>query len=102
MPSNLRQITEQAKFAYFPFGEAFEKQTENQVGVLKSLKPSNRKDELKQTESIFPLNQMNDLIRDKLKETVNLQDIIKTTELHYKSKCRKVYNFSECSLPIVF
>ena len=101
MPSNLRQITEQAKFAYFPFGEAFEKQTENQVGVLKSLKP-NRKDELKQTESIFPLNQMNDLIRDKLKETVNLQDIIKTTELHYKSKCRKVYNFSECSLPIVF
>ena len=34
---------------------------------------------------------MNDLIRVKLKETVNLQDIIKNDELHYKSKRRKVY-----------
>ena len=28
MPSNQRQITEQASFAYFPWGKAFEKQTE--------------------------------------------------------------------------
>ena len=27
MPSNQRQIIEQAKFAYFPLGKAFEKQT---------------------------------------------------------------------------
>ena len=27
MPSNERQITEQAKFAYYPLGKAFEKQT---------------------------------------------------------------------------
>ena len=44
---------------------------------------------------------MNDLIRAKLKEIVNLQDIIKTDELNYKSKRRKVYNFSEYFLPIV-
>ena len=31
---------------------------------------------------------MNDLVRAKLKEIVNLQDIIKTDELHYKSKRR--------------
>ena len=30
----------------------------------------------------------NDLVRAKLKEIVNLQDIIKTDELHYKSKRR--------------
>ena len=42
------------------------------------------------------------MIRDKLKEIVNLQAIIKMDELHYKSKPRKVYNFSEYSLPIVF
>ena len=50
---------------------------------------------------------MNDLICDILKEVVNLQDIIKTDnskiiKLHYKSKTRKVYKFSERSLPIVF
>ena len=44
---------------------------------------------------------MNDLIRAKLKEIVNLQDIIKTDKLNYKSKRRKVYNFSEYFLPIV-
>ena len=45
---------------------------------------------------------MNDLIRAKFKEIVNLQDIIKADELHHKSKRRKIYNFSEYSLAIVF
>ena len=44
------------------------------------------------------------MIHDKLKEIVNLQDIIKTDNLFYKSKSRKVYNSSKCSLlyPVVF
>ena len=33
---------------------------------------------------------MNYLIRDNLEEIVNLPDIIKTDELHYKSKRRKI------------
>ena len=45
---------------------------------------------------------MTDLIRAKLKEIVNLKDIIKTDKLNYKSKRKKVYNFSEFSLPIAF
>ena len=45
---------------------------------------------------------MNDLIRVKLKETVNLQDITETDDLYYKSKRRKVYHFSEYSLLIAF
>ena len=45
----------------------------------------------------------NDLVRAKLKEIVNFQNIIKTDQLYYKSKRRKVYiNFSKFSLPIVF
>ena len=46
---------------------------------------------------------MTDFIRAKLKQIVNLQDIIKTAELHYKQKSRKgrkVYNFIEYSLPM--
>ena len=38
---------------------------------------------------------MNDLIFDKFFKNVNLQDAIKTDELHYKSKCRKFYNFDK-------
>ena len=102
MPFNQRQIIEQAKFTYFPLGKVFEKQTKKQVRVIKSLDLSNKKDEFKQIEGIFPQNFMNDLICDMLKEVVNLQDIIKTDNLHYKSKLRKVYKFSECSLPIAF
>ena len=41
---------------------------------------------------------MHDLIRDKF----NLQDLIKTGNLSYKSKIRKVYNFSEKFFPNVF
>ena len=36
---------------------------------------------------------MNDLICAKLKEIVELQDIIRKNDLNYKSKCRKTYNF---------
>ena len=49
LPSNEKQITEQAKFTYFPLGKAFEKQTktikdqeEKQVKVLKSLEYSDK------------------------------------------------------------
>ena len=81
MPFNQRQIIEQAKSAYSPLGKASENQTEKQVGTIKSLDLSNKQDELKQTDRMFPQNLMNDLIRVKLKEIVNLQDIIKTDNL---------------------
>ena len=45
---------------------------------------------------------MNDLIRDSLRENVNLHDTTKTDNLHYKWKSRKIYNFSKYSLPIFF
>ena len=46
MPSNWKQLIKQAKFTYFPLGEAFEKQTKTikdqskeQIDILKTLKP---------------------------------------------------------------
>ena len=73
LPSSQRQIIDQAKFVYSPFGKVFEKQTEKQVGALKSLNPSNKKDELTQIERIFTQNLMNDFIHGKLKEIGNLK-----------------------------
>ena len=99
---NQRQIAEQAKFAYSTSGKALEKQTEKQIGALKSLDISNEKYELKQVEGIFPKHLMNDLIRVKLEEIVNFQYIIKKDDLNYKSKRGKTYNFSKYPLPIVF
>ena len=102
MTSNQRNIIEQAKFAYSPLGKAFEKQTEKQVGALKSLVLFNKRDEIKQIEKIFPLYLMNDLLRVKLKEIVKLHDNIKKDYLNYKSKRGKTYKFGKYSLPIVF
>ena len=96
---NQRQIIKQAKFTYSPLGKAFEKQTEKQVDPIKPLDLSNN---LKQIEGIFPQNLMNDLIRAKLKEIAEFQDIFKKDDLNYKSKRGKTYNFSKYSLPIVF
>ena len=45
---------------------------------------------------------MNDLTCAKLKEIIELQDIIKKDVLNCKSKRAKTYNFSKNSLPIVF
>ena len=73
----------------FSFSKIFGKKTKKQVDPLKSLNLSNKIDELKQIESIFPQNQMNDLILDKLKEIKQLQDNIELNELDYKAKCKK-------------
>ena len=102
LPFNQRQIIERAKFAYPPSREAFEEKREVQVDAIKSLDISNKKDELKQIESVFPQNLMNDSIGDKLKETVKLEDIIKKDDLNYKSKCGKTYNFGKYLLLLVF
>ena len=73
-------------------GKSVEKQTEKQVGALKSLDLSNKDNELKQIQGIFPTN-LNDLIWVKLKKIVYLQEIIKKDDLIYKSKSEKTYNF---------
>ena len=84
----------------FSFRTSFSETNIKKVSAIKSLK-LNQKDELMQVQAIFLQNLMNNLVRAKLKEILNLQDIIKTGELLYKSKLGKVYNFNEYSLPNV-
>ena len=67
LPSNQRQMIEQARFAYSSLGKLFTKQREKQVGTLKSLDISIKEDESKHIKGIFPQNLIHDLIRDKLK-----------------------------------
>ena len=45
---------------------------------------------------------MSDLVCARLKKIVNLQDNIQAVELHYQKKRRRVDNFNDYSLPIVF
>ena len=80
LPSDQSRMIEQVNFTYFSLDEALENQTKKQVHVLKSLNLSNKKDELKQTGSIFPKYQLNDLITDKLNEIMQLQNNIKLDE----------------------
>ena len=99
LPSNQRQILKQANFPYSPWGKAFEKQIEKQFDAIKSLVPSNK---LKQIEGVFPKHLMNDLIRAKLKEVVELWDNIKKDDLNYQSNYKKTYNLGKYSLRIAF
>ena len=86
----------------FPLGNTFEKQTKKQADALKSLNLSNKRSELKQIESIFLKNLLNDLFIDKLKETNQSQNSIKLDDLEYTAKSGPNYGFSKCYLPIVF
>ena len=88
LPSNQKQIVEQAKFTYSPLGKALAKQTEKQVDALKSLKRSYKTYELERIESIFPKHLLNDLIIVKFKEIIKFQDIFKTDELYFKSSLK--------------
>ena len=55
LPSDQRRVmkVKQSRFAYFSLEKALEKQSEKQVGAIKSLGLSNKKDELKQIDPIF-------------------------------------------------
>ena len=88
LPSNRRQIIEKVKFTYSPLANVLEKQTEKQVDAIKSLHFSNKTSELDQLKR-FPQNQLNYLIIDKLKQINQLQSIIKSGKLDYKSKTGK-------------
>ena len=102
LPPDQSRVIEQANFTYSLLGKVLEEQMKKQVDPLKSLKLANKIDELKQIESIFPKNQLNGLIIDKLKEIIHLQNNIKLHDLEYTAKRGKRYCFTKYSLPIVF
>ena len=62
---------EKSKFTYSLLGKVLEKQTEKQVDALPSLNLSDKTDELKQTERIFPNNLLTNVINDRAKKSLN-------------------------------
>ena len=71
IPLSRSQIIEQNKFTYSLLGKALEKQTEKQVDALPSLNLSDKTDELKQIERIFPNNLLTNVINDRAKKKLN-------------------------------
>ena len=59
-------MIQHATFTYSLLEKILENQTKKQFKALKSLDLSNKIDELKRIESIFPKKQLNDLIIDRL------------------------------------
>ena len=84
LPSNRSQEIEQAKFICFILEKALEIQKEKQVDTIDNF--SNKISKFDQFKCIFPGNQLNYLIIDKLKEINQLKNTIKSGELYYKSK----------------
>ena len=97
LPSNQQEIIEQAKSTYSPLGKAFGKQTKEQVKAIKDLNFSDKANELKQLDVIFPENVLNDFISNKLKKTIEQQNSIELDKLDYKN-----YDFNKVSLPSIF
>ena len=87
------------QYTYYPLRKTLENQAKKQVDASKS---SNKIYELEQIESIFPKNQFYDLIIDKLKENVSLQNNIKLDDPEYTAKSGKHYNFTKYSVPFDF
>ena len=90
-------MIEQAKFTYSPLEKAFEKQTKDQFKVTKDLNISDKANELKQTGGIFRKNVLNDLISNKLKKIIELQNSIELDKLDHKN-----YDFDKVPLPSIF
>ena len=65
-------------------GKALEKQTKEQVKAIKDLNISDKTNELRQIEGIFPQNVLNNLISNKLKKVIELQNSIELDKLNYK------------------
>ena len=88
-PSDQSRMTEHSKFIYSPLEKALQKQTKKQIHALKSINLFNKIDELKQIESVFSNNQLNDSIIDELKEIIQLKNNIKLGNVEYTSKREK-------------
>ena len=85
LPSITKQIIDQAKFTYSALGKAFKEQTKEQVKLIKNLSMSDKTNELKQIEGIFPQNVLNDLISNKLEKIIELQNSTELDKLNYKN-----------------
>ena len=91
LPSNQRQILEQANFAYSPLGKAFKKQTKTigeqgkkQAEALDVLKPHENKKGIKSVEGLFPKGMRINEIKNEINDTKKLEVRIREKILNVK------------------
>ena len=97
LPSNQKQIIEQAKFTYSPLGKAFEKQTktiedkgEKQFEALESLK--NHDNELPSIKDFVPIENLNPEIINEIKRIEEKEKEANRNKMVYKAT-NKNYDF---------
>ena len=97
LPSNQRQIIEQAKFTYSPLGKAFKKQIKTiedqekkQADALTTLKTSNKK--LPSIKDFIPIENLNPQIIDEIKRIEETGKNVDRDKMVYKS-ANKTYDF---------
>ena len=97
LPSNQRQIIQQAKFNYSPLGKALEKQKktiedqgEKQVAALESLKGSDKK--LPSIKDFIPTENLNPEIINEIKRIEELEKKVDRNKMVYKGT-NKTYDF---------
>ena len=97
LPSNQRQINEQAKFTCSPLGKAFVKQIKTiedqgkkQVDALTTLKTSNKK--LPSIKDFIPIETLNPQIINEIKRIEEIEKNVDRDKMVYKS-ANKTYDF---------
>ena len=106
LPSNQKQIIEQAKFTYSPLGKAFEKQTktiedqgQKQVDALLSLKCSDK--QLPSIKDFISKERLNPEIIDEIEEIEEQEKKVDGSKMVYKGY-NKTYDFRKFKTIRVF
>ena len=80
MPFDQSRIIDQARFTYYPLGQAFEKTIKTvkdriikQVEELKALKPKANKEDKKSVEGIFPKDTRTNEMKNEIKGNKTMQ-----------------------------
>ena len=93
MPSNQRQIIEQAKFAYSALGKAFEEQGKKQVKALEVLDLAENQ-KIKSIEGLFSREMKNSEFKNEKDEIKNWENKIKRNNLKYETN-KYIFGFQQ-------
>ena len=93
MPSNQRQIIEQANFAYSALGKAFEEQGKKQVKALEVLDLAENQ-KIKSVEGLFSREMKNSEFKNEKDEIKNWKNKIKRNNLNYETN-KYIFGFQQ-------
>ena len=93
MPSNQRQIIEQANFAYSALGKAFKEQGKKQVKALEVLDLAENQ-KIKSIEGLFSREMKNSEFKNEKDEIKNWKNKIKRNNLNYETN-KYIFGFQQ-------